>query len=225
MPKPFPFTAVLFDLDGVLIDATDLHYRVWDEFARARGFVPSREQILATNGRRADETIRLWLGSSLTDHQVAAIAAERETHFNWLLEKESVRVLPGATEFVHALQRSAVPMAVATSATPENARLSLSRARMEGIFDIVITAADVANGKPDPEPYLKAAERLGVSATTCLVIEDSVLGIRSAKSAGAKCLALATTFPRESLSVESPDWLVASFAEIPFAIRPASLGV
>jgi phosphoglycolate phosphatase-like HAD superfamily hydrolase len=53
MPKPFPFTAVLFDLDGVLIDATDLHYRVWGDFARARGFVPSREQILATNGRRA----------------------------------------------------------------------------------------------------------------------------------------------------------------------------
>jgi beta-phosphoglucomutase len=225
MPKPFPFTAVLFDLDGVLIDATDLHYRVWDEFARARGFVPSREQILATNGRRADEMIRLWLGSNLTDHQVAAIAAERETYFNRLLEKESVPVVPGAAEFVHALQRSSVPMAVATSATPENARLSLSRATMEGIFDIVITAADVANGKPDPEPYLKAAERLGVSATTCLVIEDSVSGIRSAKSAGAKCLALATTFPRESLSAESPDWLVASFADIPSAIRPASLGV
>jgi HAD superfamily hydrolase (TIGR01509 family) len=225
MPKPFPFTAVLFDLDGVLIDATDLHYRVWDEFARARGFVPSREQILATNGRRAGETIRLWLGSSLTDHQIAAIAAERETYFNRLLEKESVAVVPGAAEFVHALQRSGVPMAVATSATPENARLSLSRAGMEGIFDIVITAADVANGKPDPEPYLKAAERLGFSATTCLVIEDSVSGIRSAKSAGAKCVALATTFPRESLSAESPDWLVSSFADIPSTIRPASLGV
>ncbi len=116
-------------------------------------------------------------------------------------------------------------MAVVTSATPENARLSLSRAGMEGIFDIVITAADVANGKPDPEPYLKAAERLGVSATTCLVIEDSVSGIRSAKSAGAKCLALPTTFPRESLSAESPDWLVASFADIPSVIRPASFGV
>lgn len=217
--------AVLFDLDGVLIDATDLHYRVWDEFARARGFVPSREQILATNGRRADETIRLWLGSSLSDHQVAAIAAERETYFNRLLKKESVSVVPGAAKFVNELRRSGVPMAVATSATPENARLSLSRARMEELFEIVITAADVANGKPDPEPYLKAAERLGVSATNCLVIEDSVPGIRSAKSAGAKCLALATTFPWENLSAESPDWLVASFADIPSTIRPASLGV
>jgi HAD superfamily hydrolase (TIGR01509 family) len=215
----------LFDLDGVLIDATDLHYRVWDEFARARGFVPSREQILATNGRRADETIRHWLGSGLTDHQVAVIAAERETYFNRLLEKKSVRVVPGATEFVHALKRNGVPIAVVTSATPQNAGLSLTRAGMEGIFDIVITAADVANGKPDPEPYLKAAERLGVSPTTCLVIEDSVSGLRSAKSAGAKCLALATTFPPEILSAESPDWLVAGFADLPSAIRPASLGV
>ena len=225
MPRPFPFAAVLFDLDGILIDATDLHYRVWEEFARARGFVPSQEQILATNGRRADETIRLWLGSSLTHSQVAAIAAERETYFTRLLEKKSLPVVPGAAEFVHALQRSGVPMAVATSATPDNALLSLSHVGMERIFDIVITAADVANGKPDPEPYLKAAERLGVSATNCLVIEDSVSGIRSAKSAGAKCLALATTFPRESLSAESPDWLVDSFADVPSAIGPASLGV
>ena len=135
-----------------------------------------------------------------------------------LINRTDVPVVPGAAEFVRSLQKGGVPMAVATSATPENARLSLSRAKMEGIFDIVITAADVANGKPDPEPYLKAAERLGVSATTCLVIEDSVSGIRSAKSAGAKCLALATTFPRESLSAESPDWLVASFADIPSAI-------
>src|ERR1700733_12603924 len=96
MPKPFPFAAVLFDLDGVLIDTTDLHYRVWGEFARARGVLPSREEILATNGRRADETIRLWLGSNLTDIQVAGVAAEREAYFNRLLGNELVLAVPGA---------------------------------------------------------------------------------------------------------------------------------
>src|SRR4051812_43673946 len=84
--KRYPFAAVLFDLDGVLIDTTQLHYRVWDEFARSRGFVPTREQLLATNGRRADETIRLWLGASLSDHQIAAITSDREMYFNRLLE-------------------------------------------------------------------------------------------------------------------------------------------
>ena len=220
MPTPYPFAAVLFDLDGVLINTTALHYRVWDEFARARGFVPSRQQLLATNGRRAEETIRLWLGPGLSDPQVAAITADREINANRLLATEPVPPVPGAIEFVHTLQRVGIPMAVATSATPQNASLALSRVAMEGIFDVVISAADVTKGKPDPEPYLKAAERLGVSPAACLVIEDSVSGIRSAKAAGAKCLALATTFPRESLAAESPDWLAAGFADVPSGIRP-----
>jgi beta-phosphoglucomutase family hydrolase len=218
--KPYPFAAVLFDLDGVLIDTTDLHYRVWDEFARSRGFVASREQLLATNGRRADETVRLWLGAGLSDHQIAAITADREMYFNRLLATEPLPAVPGASEFVDALRTAGVPIAVATSATPENARLSLSRVKLDGVFRAIITAADVANGKPDPEPYLKAAQWLGVSPADCLVIEDSVSGIRAAKAAGAKCLALATTFPWDNLKAESPDWLTNGFAGLPSHVQP-----
>src|ERR1700733_3166626 len=127
VPKPYPFTAILFDLDGVLIDTAELHYRVWDEFARAKGFVASREQLLATNGRRGDETVRLWFGSGSSDHQITAITADREMYFNHLLEREPLPAIPGAAEFVRALSRAGVPMGVATSATPENARLALLR--------------------------------------------------------------------------------------------------
>jgi HAD superfamily hydrolase (TIGR01509 family) len=216
----YPFAAVLFDLDGVLIDTTALHYKVWDEFARSRGFIPTQEQLLATNGRRADETVRLWLGSNLSDGQVAAITVDREMYFNRLLRKESVPIVPGAQEFVRSLQKAGVPIAVATSAIPENARDSLSQAGLDGVFGAIITAADVTNGKPNPEPYLKAALRLGVSARDSLVIEDSVSGIRAAKAAGAKCLALTTTFPRDQLSAEAPDWLVPGFTDVPTNLRP-----
>jgi beta-phosphoglucomutase len=220
MPVRYPFAAVLFDLDGVLIDTTDLHYRVWDEFARGRGFVPTKEQLLATNERRADETIRLWLGSGLSDQQVAAITAEREAYCYRLLEMEDVPAVPGAVEFVRALMKASVPIAVVTSAIRENARLSLSRIELNGVFRAIVTAADVKYGKPDPEPYLKAADRLGVAAADCLVIEDSVSGIRAAKAAGAKCLALATTFPKESLAAELPDWVAYGFGDIPSFIHP-----
>jgi beta-phosphoglucomutase len=220
--KPYSFAGVLFDLDGVLIDTTDLHYRVWDEFARSKGFVPSREQLLATNGHRADATVRLWLGSDLSDHEIAALTSDREMYFNRLLENEPVLAVPGAAEFVTALRSAGVPIALATSATPENASLALSRIGMESVFDVIVTAADVANGKPHPEPYLKAARGLGAPASACLVIEDSVSGILSAKAAGAKCLALATTFPHESLAAHSPDWLVNGFCDIPSSIRPNS---
>ncbi len=119
LDDPYPFSALLFDLDGVLIDTTALHYRVWDEFARSRGFVPTRDQLLATNGRRADETIRLWLGESLTDPQVAAITADRETYFNRLLAVEPVPGRPRRTQIlVHSLRAANIPMAVATSAHP-----------------------------------------------------------------------------------------------------------
>jgi HAD superfamily hydrolase (TIGR01509 family) len=218
----YPFAAVLFDLDGVLIDTTELHYRVWDEFARSRGFVPTREQLLATNGRRANETVRLWLGSNLSDVQIAAITADREIYANRLLQKESVPIVAGAVEFVLALREAAVPIAVATSATPENTATSLAKAGLTGVFGAIVTAADVTNGKPDPEPYLKTTERLRVSASDCLVIEDSVSGIRAAKAAGTKCLALATTFPRESLAAESPDWLVGGFANLPSHLNPSA---
>jgi beta-phosphoglucomutase len=220
--KPYLFAAVLFDLDGVLIDTTDLHYRVWDEFARAKRIALSREQLLATNGRRADETIRIWLGAGLSDHQLAALTADREMYFHRLLATEPVPIVPGAAEFVRALKQAGVRMAVATSATPENARLSLARIGMEDVFGAVVTAADVKNGKPDPEPYLKAANGIGVAANESLVIEDSVSGIRAAKAAGAKCLALATTFPRETLAAESPDWLANGFADVPPALKPGT---
>ena len=221
MAKPHSFAAVLFDLDGVLIDTTELHYRVWDEFARSKGFVPTRQQLLATNGRRADETIRLWLGSDLSDHQIAAITADREMYFNRLLEVEPVPAVPGAIEYVRELRAAGVPAGVATSATPENARTSLAKVGLVEAFGAVVTAADVKNGKPDPEPYLKLAAALGFDAADCVVIEDSVSGIRSARASGAKCLALATTFPMSQLAAERPDWLVPGFADLPQAVRAA----
>ena len=111
-------------------------------------------------------------------------------------------------------------MAVATSATPGNARLAIARIGLEDVFATVVSAADVANGKPHPEPYLTAARRLGVPAAASLVVEDSISGIRAAKAAGATCLALTSTFPTEVLAAESPDWLLPGFTQIPQDLWP-----
>ena len=220
MNTPYPFAAVLFDLDGVLIDTTAICYRVWDEFGRSKGFAPTRDQLLATNGRRADETIRLWLGPTPTDPQIAALTADLAASHNRLLASEPMPPVPGAADFVRALQTAAVPVAVATSATPQNARLALARVGLGDVFATVVSAADVANGKPHPEPYLTAARRLGVTAAASLVVEDSVSGIRAAKAAGARCLALTATFPSRVLAAESPDWLVPGFTHIPQDLWP-----
>ncbi|WP_248913786.1 HAD family hydrolase [Polyangium aurulentum] len=207
---------MLFDLDGVIIDTTALHHRVWDTFARARGYVPSHDDLLATHGRRAEETLRIWLGEGPSDRALTELALERETLFNRLLATEPVSAVPGLGDFLGELRRAGVPWAVGTSAVPMNAELSLSRLGLRDQFEVMVTGADVARCKPDPEVYLKAAAALGVPPERCLVIEDAVLGIRAARAARAMCLALTTTFPPDVLRREGPDWLAEDFRRLPF---------
>lgn len=220
MADGYPFAAVLFDLDGVVVDTTELHYRVWDEFARSRGYSPTEAELLSTNGRPASEMMRAWLGQDLSDQEVAALTAERETWFNRLLSVEPVSAVPGAIEFIAALKRASIPIAVATSAVPANAKTALLRVGLADAFSGIITAADVTRGKPDPEVYLKAAASLGIAPTRCVVIEDSISGIRAARAAGAKCVALSTTFPRQALEREQPEWIVEDFRALPLDLIP-----
>jgi beta-phosphoglucomutase-like phosphatase (HAD superfamily) len=109
---------------------------------------------------------------------------------------------------------------VVTSAIPANAELALRRVGLQNAFNAIITAADVRQGKPHPEGYLKAAAALAAPIKNCIVIEDSVLGLRAGKSAGARLLALATTFPREALAAERPDWLADDFLNLPIELHP-----
>jgi beta-phosphoglucomutase len=220
MSKQYLFAGVLFDLDGVVINTTELHYRVWNEFARSRNYSPTPAELLATNGKRADETIRAWLGADLTEQEVAALTSDREKYFNRLLATEPVSAVAGVESFIAELAAAKIPHAVATSAVPDNAELVLIRVGLRNSFDAVITAADVRRGKPDPEPYLKAAAAIGVPIAQCIVFEDSISGIRSARAAGARCAALTTTFPRDALAMEKPDWLIADFRDMPIELRP-----
>jgi HAD superfamily hydrolase (TIGR01509 family) len=175
--------------------------------------------LLATNGRRAGETIRAWLGASLAENEVVALTSERETLFHRLLASEPVSAVAGAQAFVARLTAAGIPRAVVTSAVPDNAELALDRVGMRAAFNAIITAADVRRGKPDPEGYLKAAAALTIPISKCVVVEDSISGIRAAKIAGARCLGLTTTFPRDALAAERPDWLVADFLDLPPEFR------
>lgn len=222
MPNPFSFAAVLFDLDGVVIDTTELHYRVWEDFGRAHGHVPTRDELLATNGRRSAETIRGWLGAHLDDVAVAKLSAACDEMVTRRLRTDPLSAVPGVQEYVAALAAAGVPRAVATSATPINTQVALERVGLAGRFDAIVTAGDVRLGKPNPEAYLKAAAALGVPPERCVVFEDSLAGLQAAQAAGAKCAAVATTFPVERLEAERPDWIIPDFREMPAELRPWS---
>jgi sugar-phosphatase len=190
--------ALLFDLDGVLIDSTPAVTRVWSRWAIAHGFDPD-EVVRNSHGRPSLATIRDYLPHA--DHE----AENREVERGEIADLKGVVPLPGARELLDALPSDR--WAIVTSCTR---RLAAVRLRAAGlpIPERLVTCDDVKNGKPDPEPYLKGASLLGVSASDCIVVEDVPAGIRAGKAAGARVVACRTTASDLELEAAGSDWIV-----------------
>jgi mannitol-1-/sugar-/sorbitol-6-phosphatase len=182
--QTFLCSAVLFDLDGVLVDSTTAVDRVWRLWARSHG-VDEEKVIAVAHGVRTLEVIR-----AVAPHLDAQVEAQRLENREGA-ERDGVVVMAGAAELVESVPEGR--WGVVTSGTRD---LAAARLRWAGIPvpNVMISADDVVNGKPDPEPYLKGAERLGFAPRDCLVIEDAPAGIQSAHAAGMKVIGMASTF-------------------------------
>jgi mannitol-1-/sugar-/sorbitol-6-phosphatase len=195
---------VLFDLDGVLVDSTPAVARVWAGWAREHGFEPD-EVVKKAHGRPSIATIRELLPNA--DHA----EEDREVERREIADVEGVVPLPGAKELLRALPLER--WAIVTSCTRPLARVRIAAAGLPKPKHLV-TASDVRHGKPDPEPYLKGAQMLGVPAGDCLVVEDAPAGIRAGKAAGARVLALRTTASEAELQQAGADWIADDCAEL-----------
>ncbi len=197
-------SALLFDLDGVLIDSTPAVARVWHRWALEHGFDPDTVVHLA-HGRPSRTTIRELLPN-------ADIASEdREVERREMEDTDGVVLLPGAQRLLNALPPER--WTIATSCTRPLAEVRLRAAGLP-IPNTMITSSDVKIGKPDPEPYLKAAAKLGFAASDCIVVEDVPAGIRAGKAAGARVIAFLTTVARRDLEDAGADWIVQDCADI-----------
>jgi sugar-phosphatase len=195
---------VLFDLDGVLVDSTPAVARVWAWWARQHGFDP--EQVVKkAHGRPSITTIRELLPHS--DHA----AEDREMERREIADVEGVIPLPGALELLRALPLQR--WAIVTSCTRALAHVRIAAAGLPKP-KYLVTSTDVRHGKPDPEPYLKGAQILGMLAADCIVIEDAPAGIRAGKAAGARVLALRTTASDAELQQAGADWIADDCAEL-----------
>jgi sugar-phosphatase len=186
----FRCSAVLFDLDGVLVDSTGSVGRQWGIWARERGI--DEEKVLAiAHGVRALEVIR-----TVAPHLDAEMEV-RKLENREAADHDGVAVMPGAVDLVRS-----IPDGRWCVVTSGSRHLATARLQLAGIPvpKVMVTADDVANGKPHPEPYLKGAQQLGVNPNDCLVIEDAPAGIRSAHANGMKVIALASTYPASVLS-------------------------
>lgn len=202
--NPIRCRGVLFDLDGVLVDSTPAVARVWAGWAREHGFEPD-EVVRSAHGKPSITTIRELLPDA--DHE----AENREVERREIEDVDGVIPLPGAMELLQALP--AERWAIVTSCTRPLAGVRIRAAGLPKPKHLV-TANDVFRGKPDPEPYLKGAELLGVSAKDCLVLEDAPAGIRAGKASGARVLALRTTASDVELQEAGADWIVDDCAEL-----------
>jgi sugar-phosphatase len=185
----FICTAILFDLDGVLVDSTKSVEREWRVWAKEHGIDGDAVMAIA-HGVRSREVIKAV--APHLDAEMEALKLE-----NREASDDGLVVMPGAIELVHSILKDS--WGVVTSGTR---RLASARLRLAGVPDpkVLVAADDVSNGKPHPEPYLKGAERLGVKPEECVVIEDAPAGIQAAHAAGMKAIGLASTYPGAALT-------------------------
>ena len=182
--------AVLFDLDGVLVDSTPAVARVWTRWAVAHGIDPQRA-IAHAHGRRSIETVRA-LAPELNAEEENLRVEQMEIE-----DKEGVTALPGAAPLLTTLPQNR--FAIVTSATRPLARARIGYAGLP-LPEHLVTANDVTGGKPSPEPYLKGAALLGFAPQDCIVVEDAPAGISSARTAGMRVIAIPTTYLASELA-------------------------
>lgn len=203
-------SGLLFDLDGVLIDSTPAVARVWTKWAVAHGFDPE-ETVRRAHGRPSLTTIKELLPNAPDPVKENEVVLRGEIE-----DTDGVVPLPGVREFLASLPEE--HWALVTSCARPLAHVRLQAAGLP-IPAKLITSDDVRRGKPDPEPYLKGAALLGVSAADCVVFEDAPAGIRAGKAAGARVMALPTSSSQAELQAAGSDWILPGYSSLEVSFR------
>ncbi|MFN3477341.1 MAG: HAD family hydrolase [Candidatus Methylomirabilales bacterium] len=208
MPRAY---AVLFDLDGVIADTAPFHQESWLAFARKYGIPMTEADFRRTFGMRNEEILVTLFQRDLGPLELYRYALEKEELFRRKI-RGRVKALPGAKALIQALHRQGSRLAVVSSTPPENLELILGELQLLPYFQVTLSGRDVGQGKPHPEGYLRAAERLQVEPRLCVVIEDAPLGVEAAKRAGMRSIAVTGTHPREEL--KTADLIVDSLEQV-----------
>jgi beta-phosphoglucomutase len=184
--------AMVFDMDGVIVDSNPLHTEAWKQYNRRFGIDVGETLLDRMYGRRNDEIVRDFFGPGLNGMEVAAHGAAKEALYRELMDPVLAdRLVPGVREILqlHAGQL----LGLATNAEPANVDFILDRAGLRTYFRAIIDGHQVRHAKPHPEIYQRAAQLLSIAARNCIVFEDSFSGVESARAAGTRVVGLRTT--------------------------------
>lgn len=203
--------AVIWDMDGVIADTGPYHFQAWQEVFRKRGVDFTEEDFKHHFGQRNDTIIQDATGAKLSPAEVDTIASEKEADYRRRVAR-NIKPLPGVMALMKSLAANGVKMAIASSAPLENVQLIIHGLGIDNFFQAIVWGREVTEGKPSPQSFLLAAERLGTEPGNCLVIEDAVAGVAAAKRARMKCLAVTNTHPR--INLKEADLIVATLEKV-----------
>lgn len=209
MPERGRDVAVLFDLDGVIVDSREHHLAAWEAFAREHAPQAPDGYFLRSFGLRNDVIIG-GLFPSIAPQELARLAARKEELFRARARGDLV-LLPGVADLLDWLDAASVPKAIVTSTPRANLDLVLDTLEIPTRFDALIAEEDAAKGKPDPEGFLAAAARVAVAPARCVVIEDAPAGLQAAKAAGMRAIGVTTSRPAADL--HAADLVVAALSD------------
>jgi beta-phosphoglucomutase len=207
--------AVIWDVDGTLVDTADLHFHAWERLCRELGRPFSRADFAATFGRRNPEILDYLFGPRFTTQEVADLGFRKEEYYR-AAARQGVSLLPGVRVLLEGLHRAGFLQAIGSSAPRANLDLILGLTQTASLFDAVVSSEDTQCGKPDPQVFLVAAERVRMAPGRCVVVEDAVAGVEAAKAGGMKCIAV--TFvghhPEERLRAAGAELVTPSLEQV-----------
>lgn len=203
--------AILFDMDGVIVDSLHYHYLAWDKMFSDRGGKVSEHTVLLHEGRNSREILPILIEETkvyIPENEWDDFIDKKREYYRSIVQ---LKYFPMVFETIQELKNRGLKTALVTASARKNMEKAIPEDKRK-LFDVILTAENFRKAKPNPDPYLEAQKRLGVSVNECVVIENAPLGIEAAKNAGMICIAVETTLGREYLT--QADFIINSINEL-----------
>ena len=204
--------AAIFDWDGVILDSSKHHEESWEHLAKEEGKILPEGHFLRGFGRRNVEIMRDLLQWSEDLQEIQRLSLRKEELYREVVEDWGIQSLPGVRTWLERLEQAGIPCAIGSSTEQKNVQLGLRLLGLESFFQTAVTAEHVQRGKPAPDVFLQAAEKVGIDPRRCVVFEDAPSGVAAARAAGMKVVGVTTTHPGGHL--EGVDREVARLDEL-----------
>jgi HAD superfamily hydrolase (TIGR01509 family) len=202
--------AVLWDLDGTLIDSGEYHWQAWRDTLAQENIILARDRFDASFGQRSEAALRNYLAPELPPGEIVRVCLAKAARYRELIGNHGAQLMPGAAQWLNALKAGGWRQALATSAPRIDVEAILSSVTIGGYFEAIVTSEDVERGKPDPAVFLTAAARVKVAPARCIVVEDAPAGLEAARRAGMRSIGLLSS--QKSLKA---DIAISSFDQLP----------